>query len=544
MSLDHRSVALTVKGALNRRRRDPLARYMFASPVHMSVAQHVANAVECHHRAANFGGKTQDGAAIAMTFLRDTGELGVGCLHRVEQTASGPVRRLPGTVRMPKFGRATVGACLVSSHDGQVDSSQKALLDWLGDHPHEISYINRGSNVIRTVWVKPDHHRSDDVQTWSRITFFSQENSSEDSIKGQRWDFVWADEPPVEAFWREARKNARYRWITETPIHQVDWEWLQKDFDGPLGVPVKGRVEVLSTIYDNGHLSEQTILEKENEYRGDDHFKARMFGEYVNIDGSCPFGHEYGRLEQLLAWAEPGDEWELDQRVETWREKDPTEDYMVILDPSIGIQPRDGDIGGDACAMWVIAMRAKAGVARYFGWIAPHELARMGLAAAKHYNTALLVPEVNGIGEAMLPIFHGYPNLFREYALERTDKNLSGREGWTQTEQSKAACVASLKHALAGKWLDIPSAPAIKSLMAIRTDQRGKIVRPAGQNHEDMICLGMAAYLLAHPAYQPAPRYQDKQPTTLREQFEKQLATSMGRRVKARPPSRSGDRWR
>lgn len=519
-----RQVALTVKAVKARRRRDPLKHYTYASPIHRQVAEHVSNGVECHHRAANYGGKTQGGAALAASFLRDTGGL--------------------GGVRLPKFGRPTVGAVLVSSYDGQVDSSQKAVTDWVGDHPHEISWVNRGKNVIGTLWVKPDHWRSDDPQTWSRLTFFSQENSSEDSIKGQRWDFVWADEPPVEAFWREARKNARYRWITETPIHQAEWEWLQNDFDGCLGTPYRGRVELVSKLSDNSFLTPQQLKEKEDEYRGDLHWRARMFGEYVNLDGSCPFGSEYPRLEQLLAWAEPGEEWELDPRVETWRDRDPSESYMVLLDPSVGIAPREGDKGGDACCMWVIAMRAQAGVARYFGWIPPHELARMGRKAAEYYNTALLVPEVNGIGEAMLPELNDYPNLFREYALERLDKTLSGRFGWVQTESTKAAIIGSLKQALADSGLDIPSAQAVKSLMAIRLDQRGKVVRPPGQNHEDMILLGMASYILAHPAYQLAPRYAEREPRSLTEQFQQAMARTMGRRVRRAVDTGPGEMWR
>ena len=520
--LDPRAVSLAVKAARNRQRRDPLKLYQFASWIHQKVAEFVSLAIETHHRAANFGGKTQNGAALGVAFMRDTGQL--------------------EGVKLPRFGRPTVGAILVSSYDGQVDSSQKALMDWIGDHPHHISWINRGKNIIGTIWVRPDGWRNDDPQTWSRATFFSQENSSEDSIKGQRWDWVWADEPPVEAFWREARKNARFRWITETPIHLKDYEWLQKDFLGALGEPFKGRVELVSKLTDNRFLTKQQLEEKENEYRGDPHWRARMLGEYVDLEGSCPF--DYPRLEQLLAWAESGSEWDLDQRVETWRDKDPSESYMVLLDPSAGIKPLGDQPGGDACAMWVIAMRAKAGVARYFGWIPPHELARMGRKAAEFYNTALLVPEVNGIGEAMLPELNDYPNLFREYALERPDKSLSGRVGWYQTEGTKAAGIGSLQRALLDKALDIPSAPALKSLMAIRYDQRGKLIRNAGQNHEDLILLGMASYILAHPAYQVALRYHERKPRTLTEQFEQAVAKGVGRRVKRVTESKGSERWR
>jgi len=521
-ALDHRSVALTVKAAQGRRRLNPLSRYTFASIIHQKVAEFVALAIECHHRAANYGGKTQGGAALAVAFLRDTGTL--------------------AGVKLPRFGRATVGAVLVSSYDGQVDSSQKAIMDWLGDHPHHISWVNRGKNIIGTLWVKHDGWRSDDPQTWSRLTFFSQENSSEDSIKGQRWDFVWADEPPVEAFWREARKNARYRWITETPIHREQWEWLVKDFDGALGHPHRGRVELVSKLSDNRFLSPLQLREKEDEYRGDPHYKARMFGEYVDLDGACPF--DFSRLEKLLAWSEPGREWESDPRVETWRELDPSESYMVLLDPSAGIKPMGNSLGGDACCMWVIAMRANAGVARYFGWLPPHELARMGRKAAEYYNTALLVPEVNGIGEAMLPELNDYPNLFREFALERPDKAISGKVGWYQTESSKAALVGSLIRSLKDGTLDIPSAEAIKSLMAIRYDQRGKLIRLPGQNHEDMVLLGMAAYILAHPAYQPAPLPTKREPRTLTEMFENAVSEGIGRKVRRHVDTHGGDRWR
>ena len=522
MTLDPRAVALTVKAAKNRWRRDPLARYSFASDIHRQLPEFVSQGIEVHHRAANYGGKTQGGAALAVAFMQDRGEL---C-----------------GVRLPKFGRPTVGAILVSSYDGQVDSSQRAVMDWLGDWPHEVAWVNRGKNVIGTLWVRPQNHRSDDPQTWSRATFFSQENSSEDSIKGQRWDWAWPDEPPVEPFWREARKNARYRWITETPIHRADYEWLQRDFTGALGVPNRGRVEIVSTLRDNRFLSAQQLTEKEDEYRGDPHWRARMFGEYVDTEGACPF--DYERLERMLKWAEEGSPAEFDERVETWRDRDPDEDYMVLLDPSAGIKPMGSQPGGDACAMWVIGLRAKAGVARYFGWLPPHQLARMGRKAAEYYNTALLVPEVNGIGEAMLPELEGYPNMFREFALERPDKALAGRNGWYTTEQSKAAGIGSLQRCLLDGSLDIPSAEAIKSLMAIRYDQRGKLLRAEGQNHEDMMLLGIASYILAHPAYQPALRYTEREPRTLTERFEQALAKQTGRRVKKPVEGPAPDRWR
>lgn len=508
-----------------RERADPLSRYEFASPHHREVVRAVNARIEAHHRAANWGGKTQNIAAWCIAFMQGRGEL--------------------GGEPMPIAGRPVAGAVLVSTQDQQKDSSQKALRDWLGDWPHFEAMADRGKDIVSTLWVRPKGHRSDDCSTWSRLTFVPQGGGNPASIKGQRWDFVWGDEPPVEDFWREARKNSLdYRVITETPLDIGEWDWIQRDFVGTIGQGAQGRIEIVSSLDDNRFLAPEKRVEFENLYRGDKFYRARRFGEYVDASGDCPFPYE--RLEKLLRWAEDGQPWDGDPRLETWRDLEAHEDYMVICDPSAGIRPSGGSDGGNRCVLWVIAVRARAGVARFYGHLPPNRLAEMALKAARYYNTALLVPEVNGLGEAMLPVFEGYPRIYREYALERVDQSLSGRLGWYQSEQTKAAAVGSLITALdpANGWLDIPSADAVRSLMAIRMDQRGKLMRKPNQNHEDMIALGMGAYLLQHPSY-AAPELRDERALKPSEKFEKMLAEGSGLKYQRRHPvSVPRDRWR
>ena len=94
-----------------RERADPLARYAFASDHHRDVVRAINARIEAHHRAANWGGKTQNIAAWCIAFMQGRAEL--------------------GGEPMPIAGRPVAGAVLVSTQDQQKDSSQKALRDWL-----------------------------------------------------------------------------------------------------------------------------------------------------------------------------------------------------------------------------------------------------------------------------------------------------------------------------------------------------------------------------------------------------------------------------
>lgn len=517
---------LAIRKAQDDIRRDPLASFSFASEKHRQACEEFYAGTETHLRGANYSGKTQLGSA------------GVVAMYQQRDELDG--------LKVPRIRGQVVGAVLVASYEQQKDSSQRAIRDHLGDWPHVEAYADRGRDIVSTLWIRPQGHRNDDPQTWNRLSFISQANSSPDAIKGQRWTGpVLGDEPPVEAFWREARKNTDFRIIVETPLKRAEWEWLQKDFDGALGQRKNGRIEIVTTLDDNRFLTHEQRRDLEQRYSGDPHFRARMFGEYVNVDGACPF--PYQRLEQLLRWAEPGEPHPLDPRVETWRELDPREEYWVILDPSAGIKPMGDSAGGDRCALWVVAVRARAGVARFFGYLPPHRLAEMAVRLGHYYGTALIVPEVNGVGEAMLPVLEDYPNVYRDVALERVERDYAGRVGWYQSEQTKAACVGALIAALDPKApsLDIPCADAVRSLMEIRQDDRGRLVRRAHQNHEDMICLGMAAYLLQHPSY-AAPQLREARELSAAEKFAAAYERSNGVpfRSARRAPRGTVDRWR
>jgi len=539
-----RRLSLALHAHKNRRADDPLARYFFPSPIHRSVIEAFGRGLRTHHRAANIGAKTGNCAAAIVASARDMVGL-VACTR--EGGAPSPRRMAHAPVRLPKFGRPTVSAVLVQSYDGQVDSSQKWIITHLGNHQWEPAYVNRGKNIIGTFWVRPDGWRNDDPQTWSRITFFSQEAARDVSVRGQRWDAVWADEPPRRDFWEECLKNARYHIISETPVFEDEWGWIAEEFDGCLGLAKNGRIEFVSTLWDNGYLTAEQLREQEEKYGGKPEYKARMLGEYVNLSGSCPFGEQYSWLQQMLEWAEPGQPHELDPVFETWRERHRHGQYMVLLDPSAGIRPTPDDpIGGDRCSALCVEFLPDGGLAdvgRFLGWMPPHMLARLGRKMASYYNDALLIHEVNGIGEACFPELDGYVNLFRESAIEHAEHAMTYRYGWYQTAGLKAALVGSLIRSLAERSYDIPSAEAIRSLLAIRQDGRGKLLRSPGQNHEDLILHGMAAYIGAHPSYRPAPHASVRKPATPTEEFFQKLSGEMGRRV--RPTITGGvvDRW-
>ena len=467
LSQDLQSLALALRAAQDARRADPLAGFGWPSDKHKRAFAYVVDGLELHLRAANYGAKTFSGAAFAVACAR-----GVPMLDGITV----PVAKVPN-----------VGAVVVRDYGQQVDSSQAAILHWLGDYPHEVSWINKGLGYAGTIRIKPEGWTNPDPETWSRIVFVSQENA--DKALGARWDWAWGDEPPIEAIWREVRKNCKHLWITETPLKRSEWEWLQTDFAGCLWTPRDGRVEATASLYDNRFLSSEDVARLEARYRGDKLIKARLYGDYVDADGECPF--DYDALNDMKARCVAGEAWEHDRRVVLWRGPERGKSYRITLDPSSGIA------GRDKAGLWLVSVDDRAGIGRLYDHVPVAGLGRAALRLAREYNDAELVPEMNGgWGEALLAEWGDYRNVWREKPLDNVTRRTSNRVGWWTDESSRGVIVSALQRCLLDDSLSIPSVEAVDALMAIRIGDRDKLIRAPHQNWEDMICLGIQAHLL------------------------------------------------
>ena len=63
------------------------------------------------------------------------------------------------------------------------------------------------------------------------------------------------------------------------------------------------------------------------------------------------------------------------------------------------------------------------------------------------------------------------------------------------TTTSKGTLITALQRATKMDDFYVPSADAVESLLGIVMDDQQKVVRYAGQNHEDMILIGLGAHI-------------------------------------------------
>lgn len=533
------------------KRSDPLAYRLFSSDEQRACTEALLEGLEVHFRAPNISGKTEWGAAMSVCLLQGRTSLDARTILDAERGE--PYRQL----ELPRVETPCVGYMVTPGYKQALEAGIAAVKKALGDWPHKIIYATgKSAGYVSAFLVKPIGCRSDDTETWSRLTVFVDEGIPPE---GGRIDFAWADEPPSERVWREIRMRRKanqpfHRFITETPLERARWEWLRKDYEDSL----TGKREiVMRHISGNQALSLEHVAAQEADAEGDPLKRARLFGEYVDTSGLCPF--DYKGLEQLSAWAEPGTPWEFDSRVEVWRRPDPSESYFVLFDPSSGKLPgirwvgnQTQDVKRDRCGLWVVSRRKLALCARLYDYLAPHELTELAMEIGYHYNSALLVPETNGVGEGVVPMLlkAGYPNIYQEFATDRKDFRQTPVLGWNSTADRRAAGIAALARQIENvskgrQFFDIPSAAAIDSLKSIHQDERGRPVRRPGQNWEDMILGGMASFLAEHPAFALSP-IKTPEEMSPGEKFEAMMEREHGRKFRL-PRSKvnpTADRWR
>lgn len=535
----------------SRKRADPLAFRLFSSEEQRDATRALCEQLETYIRTPNIGGKTEWGSMVVIALMQGRKSIDGRTIREAESGAA------PWKIELPTVPTPCVGYFITPGYAQSMEAGIAALKKQLGDWPHKLVYAKgESAGYVSALLVKPIGCTSDDPAKWSRLTVFVDKGIPPE---GGRIDFAWADEPPSESVWREVRMRRKanapmYRLITATPLDRARWEWLRADYERSM---VGKREIVMHHISRNQALSAEHIRQQEADAEGDPLKRARLFGEYVDTTGLCPF--DYHGLEVMSRWAEPGDRWELDPRVEVWRVPNPSESYFVLLDPSSGKLPgirwvgtSAQDVKRDKCGLWVVARRSRALVARLFDYLTPDELTLLSAEIGRWYNDALIVPECNGVGEVCVPLLlkAGYPNIYREFAVDRSDFRQTESLGWYSSADRRASGIAALARQvkLAGQgrpYLDIPSAEALDSLKGIVTDERGRPVRRPGQNWEDMILGSMASFLMEHPAF-AMPAEKTPEEMTPAESFESALSADMGRRVRIRTPQHDSpmERWR
>lgn len=480
---------------------DPLAAFDWPSVKHRRFVEEVCRRNDSVLSAANQGGKTFTGGALAVAMAQGRSHL--------------------GDLRLPAVPVPNVGGVCVESHDVQVDSSQAALFYWIGTNVHEVGWISRvehkaGSIHIGTRFCR--HGTGTHCPTCSRIVFVSQQHP--ESALGARWEWAWGDEPQPQGMWDEIRKNCRYKWITETPLERSKWEWIEDQYAAALNEAKDGRFMIRAGIDDNRYLSDVRKAELIAGYAGSPFRRARMTGEPVDAEGATPWGDlGFERLQELLRGCRKGDFYEFQlaaahrsqeksARLEVFHEPEEDEVYYADVDGSLGIADDPGEQGKkarrDPSGLHVYSRRTPRLVARYGGYLVPEVLGHFAAKVGEMYGNALVdVENQGGYGEAVLVGLHnaGYRMVLggdRKPSMGHGRRSLA----FETNNVTRGLYIGAFQDLILHGGIEVVSAEVIRSALAMRVDNTGKLLARSGMHDEDVMLAGRAAHWLAR---NPAP---------------------------------------
>lgn len=144
---------------------------------------------------------------------------------------------------------------------------------------------------------------------------------------------------------------------------------------------------------------------------------------------------------------------------------------------SLGGDSSEG-AGQDDSAFTVIDKMTGREVAHYANnQIPPDLFAKKMRKAAEYFNYAIIVPEINGHGIAVLNELQKleYPNIFRQRYYDHASKQWTRRLGWKTTKVTKPLMVDEFKEGLREEEIGISSAATVGQMLTfVYTDESGR----------------------------------------------------------------------
>ena len=144
---------------------------------------------------------------------------------------------------------------------------------------------------------------------------------------------------------------------------------------------------------------------------------------------------------------------------------------------SLGADPSEG-AGRDDSAFTIIDKMTGREVAHFASNRIPSDLfAKKMVKTAQYFNGALIVPEVNGHGIAVLNELQKleYPYIFRQRYYDQVSKQWTRRLGWKTTKVTKPLMVDEFKEALREEDIGMSSAAIVGQMLTfVHTDEAGR----------------------------------------------------------------------
>ena len=162
--------------------------------------------------------------------------------------------------------------------------------------------------------------------------------------------------------------------------------------------------------------------------------------------------------------------------------------YLVTTDAGEGIPQMDYSVAD--------VYDAKSGeqVAQWRGWEAPAAFAEIVRRIGRWYNWALLAPENNYPGNAVVQALGDYPTLY--YDMESKDVAQPRSPGFRTTHRSKALMLAAAREALKDLDIKLNSGYTFNELRTYVVGQDGKLGATEGCNDDTVTTYMAAAWIL------------------------------------------------
>jgi len=143
----------------------------------------------------------------------------------------------------------------------------------------------------------------------------------------------------------------------------------------------------------------------------------------------------------------------------------------------IGADVAEGLEDGDADSAFVIDRKMRQ-VARFFGRIDPDQFGKELIKLGKYYNNALLAPELNNHGHAVLARLKndGYINIYtREVYDELADRRVK-KLAWLTTSKSKMHMLDEFKAAYRDGDITIKDVELFKEMKLLQIEEDGNVI--------------------------------------------------------------------
>ena len=320
----------------------------------------------------------------------------------------------------------------------------KALFFGWQEHVHYRLPAEHGDKALYERLVRA--HRSDDK------TLFYELASQ------QGWDVFWAD--------RMIEFNldpCQVRWALQTLRTKFGGDLVRFDTEYPLSPQIAFTSSARSPF-------DQVAVEE-------------ISRELSDNPRPCTKGES---INENLVLSPGKDHWHV------WKLPEPNHEYLVTIDSAHGVED------GDFSCLQVLDRTTREQVAEYYARKPPDIAAHQAALAGRAYNDALIVPEIDGPGLAvvkeLLDMFggSGYPNIY----VRSTSGNWTQRFGFrTQGKGQRSAAIAALAKAIRLRGWTFNSLRLMGECKTFIENMSGRAEAMPGSHDDAVMAMAIGLYL-------------------------------------------------